>query len=336
MRRDDEQLLEAAGQDAFLDVTTNIVGILIILVMVVGLKAQSAPATPAAPTPDVSLNAPLPQIELAALEERSAQIEYDVRRVAQEIEVVEQEASARSAQSVALATAVAGAKREIGDRRAALDSALQEDFDLRRQLAASRGAFERGQAELIDLQKTKPPVQTVKHYPTPLSRTVLGREVHFQLLAGRVAYVPLDEFIDDVRDDMRGVNAMNLNEVTNKVGIAGPRNGFEFRYTVDLVADRNRGVVALRTKEWQLVPVGMQQGEPVEKALSGQSEFRFAIAAHSPRDTTVTLWTYPDSFDAFRQLKEELHRLGFATAGRPLPKGVLIGGSDRGTKSAAQ
>ena len=57
---------------------------------------------------------------------------------------------------------------------------------------------------------------------------------------------------------------------------------------------------------------------------------------HSPRDTTITLWVYPDSFDLYRQLKEELHNLGFATAGRPLPEGVLIGGSSDGTRSSAQ
>jgi hypothetical protein len=50
---------------------------------------------------------------------------------------------------------------------------------------------------------------------------------------------------------------------------------------------------------------------------------------------TLRIWTYPDSFAEYGKLKEELHRLGYATAGRPLPKGVLIGGSDHGTKSSA-
>ncbi len=39
--RDDNTNLETAGQDSFLDVTTNIVGILIMLVMVVGIRAQN-------------------------------------------------------------------------------------------------------------------------------------------------------------------------------------------------------------------------------------------------------------------------------------------------------
>jgi hypothetical protein len=95
-------------------------------------------------------------------------------------------------------------------------------------------------------------------------------------------------------------------------------------------------VVGMRTKEWQLVPVGMAMGEAPDKALSANSQFRWALGSHSPKETTVTLWTYPDSFAQYEQLKEELHRLGYATAARPLPVGVLIGGSDHGTKSSAQ
>jgi hypothetical protein len=138
-----------------------------------------------------------------------------------------------------------------------------------------------------------------------------------------------------VRANLRG-SAGDLANITDKVGIVGPRNGFEFRYTMDVVMDRGRGVVGIRTREFQVVPVSIQQGETVQKALGRQSEFRTALAPHSPRDTTVTLWVYPDSFDVYRKLKEELHNMGYATAGRPLPNGVLIGGSDHGTKSSAQ
>ena len=41
MRRDENSNIEHAGQDSFLDVTTNIVGVLIILVMVVGMRTKS-------------------------------------------------------------------------------------------------------------------------------------------------------------------------------------------------------------------------------------------------------------------------------------------------------
>jgi hypothetical protein len=319
---------ESIGTDSFLDVTVNIVGILIILVMVVGMRVQKGPSI-ASPLGEAT------QAELSALTRRSAEIEYDARRTQQELADVEREIAARSAERVGLATAIAAAEKHITDNRSKLDGSQQEDFDLRRQVDETQAAVENEKKELADLQSQKTQVQEVKHYPTPLSHTVFGHEIHFQLQGGRISYVPLDEFIEDVRSNMRSAGA-NLSDITDKVGVVGPRNGFEFRYTVDLITERNRGVVGMRTKEWQLVPVGMAMGETPDKALSASSQFRWALGSHSPKETTITLWTYPDSFAQYEQLKEELHRLGYATAGRPLPMGVLIGGSDHGTKSSAQ
>ncbi|HZZ29791.1 MAG TPA: hypothetical protein VFE46_17480 [Pirellulales bacterium] len=327
MQRDDSTNIEHAGQDSFLDITTNIVGILIILVMVVGMRAQN-PIVQESTTPVPTAE------ELGSLSKQAATIEYDVRRMGQQMEALDQDSSAKSTARESLATLIAAAEKELGDRRAQFDSSKQEDFDLRRQVEQSLAALDRGEAELKDLESQKPPIQEVRHYPTPISRMVLGHEVHFQLLGGRIAYVPIDDFVDDVRSNLR-TSGMDLNNIADRVGVVGPRNGFEFRYTMDTVSDRGR-IVGLRAKEFQIVPAGMQEGETFEKAMLPNSDFHRALAMHSPHDTTITMWTYPDSFELYRQLKEELHRLDFATAGRPLPMGVLIGGSDHGTKSSAQ
>ena len=77
-------------------------------------------------------------------------------------------------------------------------------------------------------------------------------------------------------------------------------------------------------------------GEPVATALSDRSDFRSRLAAVSPQSVVATIWVYPDSFAEFRQLKQELYELGFSTAARPLPHGVLIAGSPEGSRSAAQ
>ena len=71
-------------------------------------------------------------------------------------------------------------------------------------------------------------------------------------------------------------------------------------------------------------------------ALRPSSRFRTALSGFHPARATVTIWTYPDSFAEFRRLKKELYQLGFATAARPLPHDVPIGGSPQGTKSAAE
>jgi hypothetical protein len=90
--------------------------------------------------------------------------------------------------------------------------------------------------------------------------------------------------------------------------------------------------VLVRSREWVVRPSSAGAGELVADALRPQSRFH-ALLANAAPDTTVTLWCYPDSFEGFRKIREELHRLGMPTAGRPLPEGAPIGGSTDGSKS---
>jgi hypothetical protein len=50
----------------------------------------------------------------------------------------------------------------------------------------------------------------------------------------------------------------------------------------------------------------------------------------------VTFWVYPDSFELYSRLRDELVSSGFSVAGRPLPEGMTIRGSPMGSVSAAQ
>ena len=79
-----------------------------------------------------------------------------------------------------------------------------------------------------------------------------------------------------------------------------------------------------------------QLGEPVDEAFGTHADLKRRLERSSPEATTVTIWTYPDSFGDFRKLKKTLFELGYTTAARPLPQGILIGGSPSGSKSAAQ
>jgi hypothetical protein len=77
-------------------------------------------------------------------------------------------------------------------------------------------------------------------------------------------------------------------------------------------------------------------GEPLAEALRDDSQLQAVLANHRPAATTITVWTYPDSFHEFRQLKRALFERGYVTAARPLPADHPIGGSPEGTRSAAQ
>ena len=123
----------------------------------------------------------------------------------------------------------------------------------------------------------------------------------------------------------------------------GPVGGFRLRYTLerhdvplDTVQQTGHGGSYARLEKWTIVPSSDELGEPVRLALQQGSDFRQGLAKLLPGRTTITIWVYPDGFEAFRQIRKELYRLGYTIAARPLPPGSSISGSPDGSKSAAQ
>ncbi len=78
------------------------------------------------------------------------------------------------------------------------------------------------------------------------------------------------------------------------------------------------------------------RGETTEEALKPGSAFRRVIDALDPQQTAVTFWVYDDSFAVHRTLRDYLHGRDMVVAGRPLPDGVPIASSRKGTVSRGQ
>jgi hypothetical protein len=331
--RNDEQ---GAGNDSFLDVVTNIVGILIILVMVVGMRAGRLPnpgkATDANPNDD----------ELRQAEATAVGLEADVLRLAGEMESLAATAANRYAERAVLAQFVSQRQHDLDQRRQKMSVASREQFDLERSVAAAQSRLHALDDERLPPTAAKPTKIEIQNYPTPLSQTVFGKELHVQLRGGRVAPIPLDELIARFKQQaMQKVDRLRSQpELTETIG---PIDGFRLRYTLERVdmpletqLRTGQGGSYVQLYEYTLIPVSSQLGETLADATGPTSQFRTELSRHEPSRTTVTLWTYPDSFDEFRELRKELYRLGYQVAGRPLPFGQPIGGSPQGSKSSAQ
>jgi len=340
-RVDDNSTVE--GQDSFLDVVANIVGILILLVMVVGVRALREPQQP---TDE--------QAAAAAVENRAGDkdVQAAVRTaVASQAEVrdlvvravnMHREAMQRDQERVELNTYVAAITEEIEKRRAELDDDQQDEFDVRQKLIEAELTLDNLSREQIALMSEAPEALEIENIPTPLAQMVTGREVHLRVADGHVAFIPLDELLEQFKEHAQN-NVWRLKDQNEIVNTVGPVDGFRLRYRLQkgYFSVRNgsgmeqRGAM-VRLVRWELLPVSKQLGEPVEQALLPNSDLNNYLKKYPPDFTTVTIWTYPDSFNEFRTLRRELFEKGYPTAGRPLPQGVLIGGSPQGTKSAAQ
>ncbi len=333
---------EAAGEDSFLDVVANVVGVLIILVMVVGLQASQALAPAArqqAPRAEElsQLQAELDTASREASKSRRAIQEQADRAVAIRREVVAQDQA-----RVQLAMHRTVIEQDIQERRAQLDRDRQHEFDVQRQLVETRLQLEElTQAQLA--HEPNPAVEEVECVPTPLAKTIDGPAVHLRLRQGLVSIVPFRQLQEQVEQNLASIRH-RLQGRDGVVEIYGPIEGYRLRFVVQKT-NQARGVngplvgqMQRRGVEYlgEFLPNSVNMGQDVEQALLPGSALHALLQQHRRLRTPVVVWLYTDSFDAFRLLKRSLWEMGFAVATRPLEPGAKIKASSRGTKASAQ
>ncbi len=154
--------------------------------------------------------------------------------------------------------------------------------------------------------------------------------------------IPIEELLERFKSDAQA-KAYRLRDQYEFTDTIGPVGGFRMQYTLERVdtpiedqVRLGRGSSIVQLAEYNLIPESIMMGETLTEAQGSRSQFRADLTPYTPADTTVTLWTYEDSFAEYRALKEQLHRMGFTVAGRPMPHGQPIGGSPQGSRSAAQ
>ena len=333
MRRREE--INDAGQDSFLDIVGNIVGILIILVLVVGVRVKNAPSA-------VVENLTQEENELEQDLETELSLREEIYQVVEKHENMSDTALLQEKQREALALKRALLERALREKKASFDTESQKSLDTKIEIS-------RAEKELTDLLEQQailvqsvPETKLLESYPTPISKIVHGRELHFQLKDGELTFVPLNQLVEMLKQEFQE-NISRMGSRQELTGHIGPVDGFRLQYTMERIDTPMRvyeqtgnGGSIVRVREFQLQPVMGLRGETLEQALAKNSDFHQILAKENPGRTTVTIWTYPESFNEFRAIKKHLFQLGFATAGRPLPTGTPIAGSPNGTRSAAQ
>lgn len=332
-----EDAFGAPGHDSFLDVVANLVGILIILIMVIGAQATDAMVDRA----EDAQAAPVPRIDVPAAQAASKAVEKSIHEVDAKIKRQDLEIAYRQKERDKMLQVLGAIEQGLNERQQALSADQQRQLQAAREVLLARSELEDLKASLEALKHAAPSQQVIAHLPTPLAQTVFGKELHFRLEGGRIAYVPWDELVEKLKADAP-TKVWKLKDVPRVTEVLGPIKGFRMKYTlcqVQQVRPAAGGVAVQRRVEldrFVLLPVQDGLGEPLEMALRGPSEFQSILAEHDPNRTTVTVWVYADSFNDFRLLKAELFRRGYGAAGRPMPADHPIGGSPDGSRSAAQ
>ena len=206
----EEELPDMPGQDAFLDVLTNMVGIIILLVVVIG-HAHVAGHRARRPSSKYSVTVDRGRCGLEGRSSQDAQRVGPRRRVEnskalmRQVVEVRGETSLREQERDYLSTYVAAFEQELNERRSTLSAEQQRDFDLRRKLAESQVTLENLSREQVALLSQPTEVEAIENQPTPLARRSTGKEVLLHLSGGHLAVIPhelVDETINDVKENL--------------------------------------------------------------------------------------------------------------------------------------
>ena len=325
------------GQDSFLDIVSNLVGILIILVMVVGAQAKHALLDSKSKPPPPST----PVSEVKHARQAVVSLGSELERLKQQMVARQLEVAFRKKERDILLAAVASAELSLRQLTEQLGEEDRKAVEAAADVAALRQQYEDLQKQIELLEQTPPPTKVIKHVPTPLAKTVFGREAHFRLKEDRIVHVPLEPLVDRFKEEARR-KTWKLKQSPTYTDLVGPVDGFRLKYTLKrttrTVQTREGRAIQDRVEldHFELIPVEDTLGEPLEVALQPQSAFAAALHRYPAEKTVVTVWVYADSLESFRRLKEAIATEGYLVAGRPLPFDQYISGSPHGTRSAAQ
>ena len=188
-----------------MDVVANLVGIMIILIMVVGVATKKAivdagPLAAAIPADD-AFEPPLDDSGLAA---ELASLESDLFKNEEMLKREKFEVSYRRGERDQMLATLTLAEQGLAEKRDSLDASQRDRFDLAAQTAAARAELEELELARAAALNAAVPTGVIEHLPTPMAKTVFGKEVHFRLSGGRISYVPWDELVEKLKADEIG------------------------------------------------------------------------------------------------------------------------------------
>lgn len=339
------------GSDSFLDVVANVVGILIILMVLAGIRAKTAPVNLAEEAPEVAPVQSAPPVvvaaepvdeelkvarqrELVALQSKSDSLEQELDRLRHIAQENESKLTELQSQDAVQKNRIAALSSNLEGEFASLRDNQQEADLLEAAVHAVRVRLKKRQAEVIAAEKQPNRVEQLEHRITPVSRVISENEteLHFRCLSGAVTIVPIEELVERMKGQMERQRDVIL-RLKKYSGSVGPVRGWNLNYIIE--TQQQLGMVRASVSQFELSPEADLTGERSDVALRPDSAFRNELRKAEP-GSTVTFWVYPDSFVLFRKLQALAHREGFTVAARPLPEGTPIMGSPNGSRSAAQ
>ena len=340
MRRDADEADEIPGGDSFLDIVANIVGILVLLVVVVGVRAARVVIVPEPQVAEVEIEQTTEAIKQA--ESTAALDRQDAQKLRRQAQIALSESKLLDQTRLEMATYAAKLRQELDEEREKLDEQDQKALDLNNQLAQAQLELDKlNQQQLSLFDATEPETETIHFDTTPIIKERVKDEVFVRVRGDLVTYLPIKELQQEVTNNLTTIR----NQLSSKPGqtasvenTAGPIDGFQLRYLFQRrLVQTNAGVMmAGGLAVARLEELGVPQSDTIEGALAPSGMLQGRLAGIDPKKTVVTLVAYPDSFELIPELESGLRERGYRVAKLLMHQNQQMTFSTQGRESVLQ
>ncbi|QDT69320.1 hypothetical protein MalM25_22560 [Planctomycetes bacterium MalM25] len=332
---------ETPGGDSFLDIVANIVGILVLLVVVIGVRASREVfvATEQRPTEELESVEELRKQTLTAIgEARSRQRE--LRENAENALATSLESQRRERERAEGVHYVTKLRAELDEAREVLTMNDRETHDTHNALAQAQITLDRLTAEQIALASVEPEpdVETVVVAPTPIVDGKADRTISFRLKGDRLVYVPVNEIEVELAKSVRLPTLTDPTKTVITHETVGPIEGFRGEADLAWRVRSRGGRVGVTSQVGRLIlrEATPLRGESLDTAFGQGGYVDSRLGLLNPENFVVRLIVYADSFESSNEASQKFRERGFRVAQSLKSDGAPIGFSSSGYQAVTQ
>ncbi len=321
------------GQDSFLDIVANLVGVLIILVVIVGAQATTA-LKQVEPESAIAEQIESVNQQMVAATNTVKNLEADNHDLESDIQTQLMLAAVASENRHKTLVGLEVVRQEVEAQRKMLSQEQQQQFDRFSERAQLQDTLDRisRETKAISVNARSVVNKTIEHHPTPISQTVFTNVIHVRLINGRLAVVPVDLLTDQMKSEwkVKAAKLRNRPGVSSTIETVGPIDNFRLQYELEASGRR------IQLARYHIIALSENLGRPTTEMLQSGSVFMEQLSKYVPEDTTISIWLYPSELKDHRLLKNWLHQRGFKVASWLQEPGQSISFGPQGSHVSAQ
>jgi len=303
-----------AGDGSFLDIVANMVGILILLVLVVGVRAAMVPAVPPDAESD-STPAVVDASQVDAVLTKVAYVQRDAYRTSLQAKELERSAAIRDEERIMVAETEARMRAEYEQMKAQLSDGDRSKHAQREALLATERELEELDLEYISLAATPAEVATLEHHPTPIATRVDKKPIYVEVRGDSIRYVPVLELLE--LSSSRRISSTQIGasrrDSDEGLSVYGPIAGYKLRLLKYRITSTNgQGQQASRYgRHAEFRPLDDALGENALEAQQARSQLSRALQIKPSATHFVELAISGDSGETVRALEKHLRSLNY-------------------------